>query len=101
VRQENIHAIYAKAYGMTLNTKQAKTLEAIYARPTRATIKWTDIVNLFKACGAEVVQRQGSRVCVKLGDQRAVFHAPHPHKETVKGAVEDIRAFLQRAGIRP
>ena len=86
---------------MTLNTKQTKTLEAIYARPTRATVKWTDIVNLLKACGADVVQRQGSRVCVKIGDQRAVFHAPHPQKEAVKGAVEDIRALLQRAGIRP
>jgi len=86
---------------MTLNTKQAKTLEKIYARPTRANITWTEIVNLLKACGAEIVQRQGSRVCVKLGEQRAVFHAPHPQKEVVKGAVEDILAFLQRAGIRP
>jgi predicted RNA binding protein YcfA (HicA-like mRNA interferase family) len=59
------------------------------------------IVNLLKACGAEIVQRQGSRVCVKFGDQRAVFHAPHPQKEAVKGAIEDIRALLQRAGIRP
>jgi hypothetical protein len=86
---------------MTLNTKQTRTLEAIYAQSTRATIKWTDIVNLLKACGADILQRQGSRVCVKLGKQRAVFHAPHPQKEAVKGAVEDIRAFLQRAGIRP
>jgi len=86
---------------MTLNTKQAKTLEKIYARPTCANITWTEIVNLLKACGAEIVQRQGSRVCVKLGEQRAVFHAPHPQKEVVKGAVEDILAFLQRAGIRP
>ena len=86
---------------MTLNTKHTKTLEKIYERPTRANIAWTDIVGLFKACGADVSQRQGSRVCIKLGEQRAVFHAPHPQKETVKGAVEDIRAFLQRAGVTP
>ena len=86
---------------MTLNTKHAKTLEKIYERPTRANIGWTDIVGLFKACGADVSQRQGSRVCIKLGQQRAVFHAPHPQKETVKGAVEDVRAFLQRAGVTP
>ena len=86
---------------MTFNKKQTKTLETIYERPTRANIKWTDIVNLFNACGADIVQRQGSRVCVKLGDQRAVFHAPHPQKEAVKGAVEDIQAFLYRAGIQP
>jgi len=86
---------------MALNKKHKKTLEKIYQRPTRANITWTDIVSLFKACGADTVQRQGSRVCIKLGEQRAVFHAPHPQKETVKGAVEDVRSFLQRAGITP
>jgi len=49
----------------------------------------------------DIFQRQGSRICVKLGKQRAVFHSPHPQKETVKGAVDDIRAFLKRAGIQP
>ncbi|MCP4399121.1 MAG: addiction module toxin, HicA family [bacterium] len=86
---------------MTLNKKHTRTLEKIYERPTRANIAWTDIVGLFKACGADVSQRQGSRVCIKLGQQRAVFHAPHPQKETVKGAVEDVRAFLQRAEVTP
>ena len=86
---------------MTLNTKQTKTLEKIDERPTRANIAWTDIVGLLKACGADVLQRQGSRVCIKLGQQRAVFHAPYPQKEAVKGAVEDVRAFLQRAGVTP
>lgn len=86
---------------MTLNAKQTRTLQKIYDRPTRANIVWTDIVALLIACGAEIVQRRGSRVCVKLGEQRAVFHAPHPKKETVKGAIEDIRAFLRRAGVTP
>ncbi len=86
---------------MTLNTKHTQTLEKIYERPTRANIAWTDIVGLFKACGADVSQRQGSHVCIKLGQQRTVFHAPHPQKETVKGAVEDVRAFLQRAEVTP
>ncbi|MBD3305704.1 addiction module toxin, HicA family [candidate division KSB3 bacterium] len=84
-----------------MNKKHARTLEKIYERPTRADIKWTDILSLFNACDAEIFQRHGSRVCVKLRDQRAVFHTPHPQKETVKGAVEDIRAFLRRAGITP
>jgi predicted RNA binding protein YcfA (HicA-like mRNA interferase family) len=86
---------------MKLNKKQTKILEKIYEQPTRADLKWTDIINLLKACGAEIYQRQGSRVCVKLKNQRAVFHAPHPQKETVKGAVEDMREFLRRAGITP
>jgi predicted RNA binding protein YcfA (HicA-like mRNA interferase family) len=84
---------------MILNSKQTKTLQKIFERPTHSSIFWTDIINLLKGCGAEILQRQGSRVCVKLGDQRAVFHSPHPQKEAVKGAVNDIRAFLRRAGI--
>ena len=79
---------------MKLNKKQKRTLEKIYDHLTRADIRWTDIMNLLKACEAEIFQRQGSRICVKLGDKRAVFHTPHPQKETVKGAVEDIRKFL-------
>ena len=67
---------------MKLNKKQAKTLEKIYEKPTRADIAWTDILALFSACGSQIVQREGSRVCIKLGTQRAVFHAPHPQKET-------------------
>ena len=78
-----------------------KTLEKLYEKPTRADIKWTEILALFKACGGAISQREGSRVCVKLGNQRAVFHAPHPQKETVKGAVEDVREFLRQAGIMP
>ncbi len=86
---------------MKLNKKQTKTLERIFEKPTRSGIKWTDIISLLQACDAQILQRQGSRVCVKLGNERAVFHAPHPQKETVKGAVIDIRDFLHRAGIRP
>ncbi len=86
---------------MKLNNKQTKTLEKIYEKPTRSDIKWTDIVNLLKGCGAFVSQRQGSRVCIKLGDQKAVFHEPHPRKVTVKGAVEDMKDFLRSAKIKP
>ncbi|MDZ7699774.1 MAG: type II toxin-antitoxin system HicA family toxin [Deltaproteobacteria bacterium] len=86
---------------MKLNKRQRKTIEKIYEKPTRADIAWTDILTLFRACGAQMVQREGSRVCIKLGSQRAVFHAPHPHKETVKGAIEDLREFLKNAGIFP
>lgn len=86
---------------MNLNNKQRKTLEHIYERPTRSDIKWTDILSLLMACGADIFQREGSRVCIKLGNQRAVFHAPHPQKVTVKGAVDDMREFLRKAGITP
>lgn len=31
----------------------------------------------------------------------AVFHRPHPRKETSKGAIESLRVFLGNAGVKP
>ena len=38
---------------------------------------------------------------VVLNGVRAVFHRPHPRKETDKGAVKSVRRFLNEAGIEP
>jgi hypothetical protein len=83
-----------------VDKKQHKTLEGIFERPERANILWRDIESLFIALGAEVTQGKGSRVRVALNGVRAVFHRPHPEKETDKGAVRSVRRFLQEAGIR-
>jgi hypothetical protein len=84
-----------------MQTKHRKTLEAIFAQPVLANIAWSDIEGLFNALGADVSQGSGSRVRVALNDVRAVFHRPHPQKETDKGAVRSVRRFLEEAGIRP
>ncbi|MBD2081888.1 type II toxin-antitoxin system HicA family toxin [Leptolyngbya sp. FACHB-17] len=84
---------------MKLNRKQAKTLQAVFEKPIRADILWSDIVGLFRAMSAEVTQGRGSRVRVHLNGERAVFHEPHPEKETDKGAVKSVREFLENAGI--
>ncbi len=81
-----------------MNTKHRKTLEAIFARPERADIIWRDIESLFIALGGEVSEGSGSRVRVALHGVRAVFHRPHPQRETNKGAVKSVRRFLQEAG---
>ncbi|MFM2315255.1 MAG: hypothetical protein RLZZ04_4531 [Cyanobacteriota bacterium] len=59
------------------------------------------IENLFKALGAEVSQGRGSRVRVSLNGVKAVFHEPHPEKETDKGAVKAVKEFLVNADIKP
>lgn len=66
-----------------------------------AGINWSEIENLLKACGAEISEGRGSRVRIILNGVRAVFHRPHPQKETDKGAVKSMRRFLIEAGIRP
>lgn len=84
-----------------MNRKQQKTLEAVFEEPVRANIAWTDIEALFLVLGAEVSEGSGSRVRVALHGVRAVFHRPHPKKETDKGAVKSVRRFLQEAGVTP
>jgi hypothetical protein len=84
-----------------VDRKHLKTLEAIFEKPERANIAWRDIESLFIALGAEVSEGSGSRVRVALKDVRAVFHRPHPRKETNKGAVKSVRRFLEAAGVKP
>ncbi|WP_244514839.1 type II toxin-antitoxin system HicA family toxin [Ensifer sp. LCM 4579] len=47
------------------------------------------------------MEGQGSRVRGVLNGVRAVFHRPHPQKETDKGAVKSVRRFLLEAEIQP
>jgi hypothetical protein len=84
-----------------VDSKHRKTLEAIFEKPERANILWHDIESLFTALGAEISEGNGSRVRVALKGVRAVFHRPHPRKETNKGAVKSVRRFLEAAGVKP
>jgi len=43
---------------------------------------------------------RGSRIRVYLKGVRAVFHKPHPGKETDRGTVRSVRRFLIEAGVR-
>ena len=84
-----------------MKRKHQKTVELIFARPVSAIIRWKDIEALFVELGAEILQREGSRVLVRLFDERRVFHRPHPAPTTDKGAVEAIRKWLEENGARP
>ena len=84
-----------------MDSKHQKTLEAIFEKPERANIFWRDIEALLIALGAEITDGNGSRRRVALKGVRAVFHRPHPRKETDKGAVKSVRRFLEAAGVKP
>jgi hypothetical protein len=86
---------------MEVSGKHRTTLVAIFADPVRANIAWRDIEALFVACDAEVSEGNGSRVRVALNGVRAVFHRPHPQKETDRGAVRSVRRFLAEAEVKP
>ena len=72
-----------------------------FQKPERANIDWKDIEVLFISLGAEISEGNGSRVRVALKGVRAVFHRPHPRKETNKGAVKSVRKFLEAVGVKP
>jgi hypothetical protein len=82
-------------------SKHRRTLAAIFAEPVRANVNWSDIEAMLEACGAEISAGSGSRVRIALNGVRAVFHRPHPQKETDKGALRSMRRFLTEAGIMP
>ena len=78
-----------------------RTLEIVYARPTSGTVKWRAIEALFIELGAEVSEREGSRVAVVLFGEVRVFHRPHPSPNTDKGAVASVRKWLEQHGVEP
>lgn len=84
-----------------MNQKQLRTLQAVFDEPVRSNIAWRDIEALLEAAGAEISEGEGSRVRVALNGVRAVFHRPHPRKETDKGAVRSVRRLLTEAGVTP
>ncbi|HAD30290.1 MAG TPA: hexulose-6-phosphate synthase, partial [Methylophaga sp.] len=68
-----------------MKKKHEITLKQIFSRPVSANIKWPDIEKLFVELGAEISEREGSRVEVFLFGQVRVFHRPHPRPDTDKG----------------
>lgn len=86
---------------MNLSNRHQKTLERVFTNPVQAGINWRDIEQLFIAIGCEISQRNGSRVAVYYQESIAVFHTPHPEKETNRGAIKNVRRYLESIGVTP
>lgn len=84
-----------------MNRAHRKALVAVFTRPTRSDIRWSEIEALMVSLGGEVSERADSRVAVTLSGVRAIFHRPHPQPVTKKGAIDAVRQFLANAGIKP
>lgn len=85
----------------SMNSKQCKTLEAIFAKPTSASLEWTRIESLLIALGCQVIEGNGSRVRFVHGTTVASFHRPHPAKEAKQYQIEEARKFLETIGVTP
>ena len=84
-----------------MSRKHDRTLKAIFTVPPPSSVKWTDIESLFGYLGARMEEGRGSRLRIILNKEEAVFHRPHPRKETDKGALVSVRRFLENAGVTP
>lgn len=79
-----------------MNRKQQKVLDSIFAVPTSASIKFSDIEKLLVSLGAEKIEGRGSRVAFVMSNgAKWEHHRPHPNKEARKYQVESVREFLE------
>ena len=83
-----------------LNKKHQRVLDSIFADPVKSNVIWNDIEKLLLSLGTEISEGSGSRVRLYLNGVRAVFHRPHPQKETDKGALKSMRRFLIETGVK-
>lgn len=84
-----------------MNSKQAKTLKAVFADPVSGTVEWAALESLLVAVGCTVIEGAGSRVRFQCRGVIASFHRPHPAKEAKRYQVRDAREYLTKLGIRP
>lgn len=83
-----------------MNKNNRKTLNLVFKRPVPSDLRWNEIETLLIALKAEISEGNGSRVRIALNGIKAVFHRPHPTRETDKGAVISMRKFLENAGVK-
>ena len=84
-----------------MKRKHERTLELLFARPRSSNVQWRDIEALLSELGAEISEREGSRIAVILFGEVRVFHRPHPSTNTDKGAVASVRKWLEQHGVEP
>ena len=84
-----------------MNSKQRKTLEAIFSHPVPKNLVWDDLVSLLHALGCDMVKDGGSHFAFRRYNQKVDFHRPHPGRELKRYQVEDAKAFLIKIGVKP
>jgi len=84
-----------------MKAKHTKTLNAIFSKPTPATLEWVRIEALLVALGCRVIEGRGSRMRFEFNGRITAFHRPHPAKEAKPYQVEQAREFLITIGVKP
>ena len=83
-----------------MNSKQEKTLKAIYRNPISKTIVYSDVESLLLSIGCDIDEGDGSRVTFLKDGLSLDVHRPHPQKEAKPYQIKDIRTFLSKLGFK-
>ncbi len=84
-----------------MNSKQRKTLTAIFTDPVDGAIEWSRIESLLTAMGCRIIKGDGSSVTFEKNGVRAHFHRPHPQKEALRYRIKAVREFFIKTGMQP
>lgn len=84
-----------------MNSKDRRTLEAVFSDPVSGTINWADVESLLIWAGAQVIKGPSSRVRFACRGELESFHRPHPAKEAKRYQVRAARVFLERIEVTP
>jgi HicA toxin of bacterial toxin-antitoxin, len=90
-----------RRYHNSVDSRQKKTLAALFQEPTQANLVWLDIESLVLAVGCKRVEGSGSRVRFEKYTLVASFHRQHPAKEAKRYQIRDARDFLIKIGVSP
>lgn len=82
-----------------MNHHHRKTLHALFAHPISANIDFKKVLHLLEEMGADIENKSGNRVGVRLNGHSAAF--THAHHDLPKEEVAQVRKFLESCGITP
>jgi phage gp36-like protein len=82
-----------------MNHQHRKTLHALFAHPINSNIDFKKVVHLLEDAGAEVDNKAGNRIGVKLNGHSAAF--THAHHDLPKEELIQVRKFLESCEITP
>ncbi|MBA3072786.1 MAG: type II toxin-antitoxin system HicA family toxin [Anaerolineae bacterium] len=83
-----------------MSKKPEKTFALIFEKPDRNDIDWDDFITLLIYLGASIRQQGGSAHGIKLRNEYAVFHKPHPGHTLYQADLKRIRRFFTNAAIK-
>jgi hypothetical protein len=87
------------ARGNAMNHRHRKILHALFAHPISNNVDFKDVVHVLEELGAEIENKSGNRIGVRLAGHSAAF--VHAHHSLPKDEVVQMRKFLTTCGIDP